>query len=161
MAQGNPISDVYSTVSHPNWQALIPPFDPSLGDPDVLAYVPKTRTNWSFQLRTDLVSAPGLMCVQIDSTSPSFLVFNVYNDVDNTACNLISSVPPTLPRSIIIGDFNLHHPLWSRDDNLDKQSNEADNLVELMASNGYNILNNRHRVHRRVFWVRKPYQKPL
>jgi len=143
MAQGNPISDVYGTVSHPSWQALIPPFDPSLGDPDVVAYVPKARANWSFQLRTDLVSAPGLMCIQIDSTSPSFLVFNVYNDVDNTACNLISSIPPTLPRSIFIGDFNLHHPLWSRDDNLDKQSDEADNLVELMASNGYNILNGR------------------
>jgi len=143
MAQGNPISDVFGTVNHPSWQALVPPFDPSLGNPDVLAYVPRIRANWSFQLRTDLVSAPGLMCIQINSMSPSFLVFNVYNDVDNTACNLISSIPPTLPRSIFIGDFNLHHPLWSRDDNLDKQSDEADNLVELMASNGYNILNNR------------------
>jgi len=56
MAQDNPISDVFGTVSHPNWQALIPPFDPSLGKPDVLAYVPKVRANWSFQLRTDLIS---------------------------------------------------------------------------------------------------------
>jgi len=143
MAQGNPIYDVFGTVKHPDWQALVPPFNPSLGNPDVITYVPKNRTNWTFQLRTDLVSAPGLMCIQINSTSPSFLVFNVYNDVDNTACNLISSIPPSLPHSLFIGDFNLHHPLWSRDNNLDKQSDEADHLVELMASNGYNILNER------------------
>jgi len=81
------------------------------------------------------------MCLQIDSTSPSFLVFNVYNNVDNSACDLLASLPPLIPRSMFIGDFNLHHPLWSRDDNLNKQSDEADRLVDLMAENRFGILN--------------------
>jgi len=44
-----------------------------------------------------------------------------------------------------MGDFNLHHPLWSRDDNLDKHSDKADCLVEIFANRGFGILND-HRV---------------
>ena len=126
MAQGNPIYDVHGCPKHTDWQPIVPLFSPHLGNPNVVTYVPNQRVNWTFQLRTDLVSALGLMCLQIDSTSPSFLVFNIYNNINNSACNLMTSLPPLIPRSMFIGDFNLHHPLWSRDDNLNKQSDEAD-----------------------------------
>jgi len=40
MAQGNPIYDVHGCPKHQDWQAIIPPFPPSLGNPDVITYVP-------------------------------------------------------------------------------------------------------------------------
>ena len=141
MAQGNPIFDVFGCPKHRDWQAIIPPLSSPDNKPDVIAYVPSTRSHWTFQLRADIVSSQNLMCVQVDSSSPSFFLFNVYNDVDNGACDLIASTPTPSPRSMYIGDFNLHHPLWSRDDNLNKRTPQAEHLVDLMAGNGYSILN--------------------
>ena len=142
MAQGNPIYDIYGCPKHQHWQVLLPDGSAPDNKPDVLIYVPNRRTKWTFHLRSDIVSAKGLMCVEIRSSSNPFLVFNVYNDTDNGACDLIASLNNVLPRALFIGNFNLHHPLWARDDNLNKHSERAERLVEHMASNGYAILNN-------------------
>ena len=113
MAQGNPIYDIYGCPKHPDWQTILPPCTSADKPPDVITYVPTRRTNWMFQLRSDLVSSPHLLCLEINSTSPPFLVFNVYNDVDNSAVALMHSLTSLLPRTLFIGDFNLHHPIWS------------------------------------------------
>ena len=141
MAQGNPITDVYGAPSHQNWQAIFPPTASPTSPPDMMAYIPSRRSSWTFQQRSDLVSSNALLCLEIRSTAHSFLVFNVYNDVDNTAVDLMKSLTGLLPRTLFTGDFNLHHPIWSRDDNLNKHNDKADQLVKIFADNGYSILN--------------------
>ena len=143
MAQGNPIYDIWGCPKHQDWQVILPDHSTPDNKPDVIMYVPSRRTKWTFQIKSDIVSANGLMCLEINSSSLPFLVFNVYNDITNGACNLIASLTGLLPRTIFMGDFNLHHPIWTRDDNLDKHSDEADRLVEVMANRGYSILNTR------------------
>jgi hypothetical protein len=141
MAQGNPITDVYGCPKHRDWQAILPPSTSPSTPPDVIAYVPSHRTGWTFQLRADIVSHPGILCLEINSSAHPFLVINVYNDVDNSAVHVMKSINNLLPRTLFLGDFNLHHPLWSRDDNLDKTTETADELVHMFAGNGYGILN--------------------
>ena len=55
----------------------------------------------------------------------------------------MKTVSLLLPRTIFLGDFNLHHPIWSRDKNLDKHGDATDELVQLFSENGYSILNTR------------------
>ena len=143
MAQGNPQYDVYGCPKHKDWQAIVPPGSSSTNRPDVIFYVPSRRSKWTFQLRSDIISSMHLMCMEINSSSPPFMVFNVYNDVDNNAVKAMKTLDSVLPRSIFLGDFNLHHPIWSRDDNLDKHGEKADELVKIFEENSYNILNKR------------------
>jgi len=142
-AQGNPIFDVHGCPKHRDWQAIVPPYSSPDHVPDVIAYVPSRRSAWTFQLRLDIVLHQGLMCLEINSTSHPFLIFNMYNDVDNGAYHTIAALPTFPERAIFTRDFNLHHPVWSRDDNLDKHDARADWIAEVFTSNGYNILNTR------------------
>ena len=141
MAQGNPITDVHGCPKHRDWQAIIPSTSSLTHPPDVVCYVPSHRTSWTFQLRADIISTPGIMCLEVNASFHPFLIFNVYNDIDNSAVKAMKTITNLLPRSIFLGDFNLHHPIWSRDNNLNKHSEEADELVQLFADNGYGILN--------------------
>ena len=142
MAQGNPIFNIHRCPKHRDWQAILPSHSSADNRPNVVCYVPSHRSNWTFQLRSDLVSHNGLMCLEISSSSLPFLVFNVHNDVDNSAVDAMHSLSPMPSRAIFLGDYNLHHPIWSRDGNLNKHGDKADRLVQLMTNNGYGILNN-------------------
>jgi len=143
MAQGNPITDQFECPKHKDWQAIIPPSSSPSSPPDVIAYVPSHRAAWTFQQRSDIISHPSVMCLEIESGAHPFLVMNVYNGTDNAAIHAIATLPThSLHKcTIFLGDFNLHHPMWSRDDNLDKYTETADRLVDLFATNGYTILN--------------------
>ena len=143
MAQGNPITDQYGCPKHKDWQAVLPPSSSPSSPPDVIAYIPSHRATWTFQQRSDIISHPAVMCLEIESGAHPFLVVNVYNDTDNAAVHAIATLPNQSlhKRTIFLGDFNLHHPLWSCDDNLDKHTETADHLVDLFATNGYTILN--------------------
>ena len=76
-------------VGHPkhcNWQAIIPPQQSTR----CCCHIPSTHSCWTFQLRADIISSRNLMCIQVDSASPSFILFNIYNNVDNGACDLMA-----------------------------------------------------------------------
>jgi len=98
MAQGNPISDVFGCPKHKDWQAIIPPLSASDTHLDVIAYVPSHRSSWTFQARANIISHQSLLCLEINSSSHPFLVFNIYNDVDNGACDTIATLPNSLDR---------------------------------------------------------------
>jgi len=106
-----------------------------------MAYIPNRRSSWTFQQQSDLVSSNNLLCLEICSTAHSFLIFNIYNNVDNSAVKAMKTLSNLLPCTLFLGDFNLHHPIWSRNDNLNKHPNEADELVQLFSDNSYGILN--------------------
>jgi len=109
MAQGNPITDQFRCPKHKDWQAVLPPSSPS-SPPDVVAYVPSHQTTWTFQQRSDIISHPSIMCLEVESGAHPFLVVNIYNDTDNAAVHAIATLPThsLLRRTIFLGDFNLH-----------------------------------------------------
>ena len=143
MAQGNPIYDIYSCPKHKDWQTIFPQNTSKDNRPDVMMYVPANRSKWTCQLRADIISTPNVMCLEITSSSHPLLVFNVYNDIDNSAVEAMKTIQTLNPHTIFLGDFNLHHPIWSQDDNLDKHNDKADQLANLFTSNNFSLLNQR------------------
>ena len=77
-------------------------------------YVSKARTDFSVIQRSDLIEHPDILILEISSSnSPSVLLVNIYNDDDNTAASLLNDIHlPNLP-TLITGDFNTRHDLWS------------------------------------------------
>ena len=74
------------------------------------------------------------------------LLVNVYNDSENTAASLLNDIRlPNLP-TIITGDFNTNHDLWSTEKKDGSYSTKADNLVEWFANNDFSLLNTKGEV---------------
>src|SRR2546423_1315729 len=77
--------------------------------------------------------------------SKPMLIINVYNPggnelIDNLKQYLRSQLRTDKYDEIIIGgDFNLHHPLWNPA-NYRRHDGKADELIEIMAENGLNLL---------------------
>ena len=116
---------------------------PSFHDqaPDIAIYVPKTRNSWHVQSRSDLFSHPSIIAVDIITEHDTFLVVNVYNSSDCSALGPIIHADFPFPKVIIAGDFNLHHPLWSKPSHATKISNESELLVDSLSLKGFLPLN--------------------
>jgi hypothetical protein len=77
------------------------------------------------------------------SLSPklSFLIINIYNDKKSAALEILTSLPlPNLP-TILSGDFNLHHGLWSVSDRPPPTSSKAEDLLNWTDDNRFNLVN--------------------
>ena len=118
---------------------ILPSFHDQM--PDVAIYVPKTRNSWHVQSRSDLFAHPSIMAIDVITEQDTFLVINIYNPSDCSALGpLIHSVLPHR-KVIISGDFNLHHPLWSKPSHTSKISDNSELLVDSMSSKGFLPLN--------------------
>ena len=77
---------------------------------------------------------------------PMVRIINIYNDTSkgeecilNRLCNtegIISHLP-----TILTGDFNLYHPLWSRDNQEAQQDQLTKDIVDWIALKGLSLLN--------------------
>ena len=118
---------------------ILPSFHDQM--PDVAIYVPKTHNSWHVQSCSDLFAHPSIMAIDVITEQDTFLVINVYNPSDcSTLGPLIHSVLPH-HKVIISGDFNLHHPLWSKPSHASKISNNSELLVDSISSKGFLPLN--------------------
>ena len=132
--------DIYGIPFHRDWMSILPPH----GDqpPDVAIYVPKARSLWQVQARSDLFSNPSILAIDVITEQESFLVINVYNPSDNSVLPYIIHTDfPCRSKVVIAGDFNLHHPSWSRSIHHTKISEESELLVDSMSSKGFLTLN--------------------
>ena len=124
--------DILGCPSHPDWQCILPPFGNLR--PDVAIYVPKSHPSWTIEVRTDLISHPSILLVDITTLDNTFHITNVYNPSDCSSLPPLVNIPfPDNHKSIIAGDFNLHHPLWSRADHHTKISPESEQLVDALS----------------------------
>ena len=124
--------DILGCPSHSDWQYILPP----CGDlkPDVAIYIPKSHPGWKLEVRTDLISHPSILVVDISSSDDVFHITNVYNLSDCSSLPPLVHIPfPANHKSIITGNFNLHHPLWSRTDHQTKISPESEQLVDSLS----------------------------
>jgi ribonuclease HI len=132
--------DILGTPSHRDWMCILP----THGDlpPDVAIYVPKSRNGWQIQVRSDLFSHPSIIAVDIITGLDTFLLINVYNPADCSSLGPIIHFEPNRNiKCLIAGDFNLHHPLWSKHEHYVKFSEESELLVDSMSLKGFLPLN--------------------
>jgi len=87
------------------------------------------------------------MILEISSSnSPTILLVNVYNDDNNTAASLLNDIHfPNLP-TLITGDFNTRHDLWSTKKRGPQNSAKAEQLVEWFSHNDFTLLNKKGEV---------------
>src|SRR5579859_588413 len=87
-----------------------------------------------------------VMIIQVKTKdSPPMLIVNIYNTkgtplINDFATFLRTHLQRHQYESItIVGDFNLHHPLWNRPE-YDIHDREAEDLIDLMATNGLDLI---------------------
>ena len=118
--------------SHPDWQCILPPF----GDlcSNITIYIPKSHPLWKLEVHTDLMSHPSILLVDISTLDDIFCIINIYNPSDCSLFPPLVHIPfPPKHKSIIAGDFNLHHLFWSHPDYQSKISSESEQLMDTLS----------------------------
>jgi hypothetical protein len=83
--------------------------------------------------------------VQTNGENLPMLLINVYNTKGTTLINDLAMFLQTHLQQhrydtiTMVGDFNLHHPLWNRSD-YDVHNHQAEDLIDLMTTNGLNLV---------------------
>jgi retrotransposon-encoded endonuclease len=128
------------SINHPSFTQILPNF----GEwrPRTLAYVSKGYKP-IVSLSPTSPQDPDLLVIDIKTKSSKFQVLNIYNEEDQA-----KEGPKTLerclffrnmdPNSILLGDFNTHHPWW---DPLARKLPNADKLVEWLEEKGLELIN--------------------
>ncbi|KAF8154411.1 Endonuclease/exonuclease/phosphatase [Crassisporium funariophilum] len=82
---------------------------------------------------------------------PTTTIINIYNDTakgKECILNQLQQTNTNLPQhpTIITGDFNLHHPLWSREDHKYHDNQLTENIVDWLLSEGYSLVNKQGKI---------------
>ncbi|OKL55294.1 hypothetical protein UA08_09424 [Talaromyces atroroseus] len=69
-------------------------------------------------------------------------IFNVYNEVTSDTLPTLAETIGTLnsERIVVLGDFNLHHPLWSADYRRTRRGPSAENLLRIIEDSQLQLL---------------------
>lgn len=143
---GNIGNDQRGPVAGPGWIPILPlqPIPDNI-IPRVMAYI-RRRNDFTVTLRSDLASDADLQILQIDQPPHTpIIVANVYNQrasddpLSWTFDRLINVTFPTNLPVVVLGDWNLHHPLWSTTDR--RPSAKAEALADWTFENGLVMLN--------------------
>lgn len=138
---------VFGPVKNGSWSMILPVESKHETDPRprVMVYF---RPNPTYQLvhRTDIVAHPDIMVIDIvQEGQPTTCVVNLYNDPERA--NRQTSIAYKLrhlelphDRPIVLGgDWNLKHPLWSKDD--ERPTRIAAAVVDWLDNRGFTIMN--------------------
>jgi len=113
----------------------------------VVAYVSKARNDFSVVQRSDLIEHPDVLILELTtSDGPPLLLVNLYNDENNTAVSLMDNINfPDMP-TLITGDFNTRHDLWSSTKKFVSNSPKAEQMLEWFTHSGFSLLNRKGEV---------------
>ena len=140
--------EVHGMPQQHSWTQYTPiPITPEGPTPRVAAYVSKACTHIRVTQRSDIVSHRDILILEV-SLSPqlSFLIINIYNDSSSTALDVLLSLPlPNLP-SILSGDLNLHHGLWSLENKPPPVSTRSEDFLNWTDDNQYRLINRKGEV---------------
>ena len=137
-------------VALKGWSTILPvtSLNTNSPRPRTLTYF-RPRLDLSITLRSDILEDRDIQILEISQTEqPSTLVINVYNDSprgDQCVLYKLRNIFNSLPNhpTLITGDFNLHHPSWSRDDRALEQDQLATSVADWLAEENYSLLNKR------------------
>ncbi|KAJ6114107.1 hypothetical protein N7512_007552 [Penicillium capsulatum] len=117
-----------------------------------LTYFPHAETRVCFYInkRVDLGSwsvsfmSKDIISLKIsDSRSnQSIHIFNVYNEVTSDTLPTLAETIGTLSsdRIVVLGDFNLHHPLWSADHRRARSGRSVEHLLRIIEDSQLQLL---------------------
>jgi hypothetical protein len=142
--------DIEGPVALKGWQTILPvtSMTPNSPRPRTLTYY-RPRNDFNVTLRSDLLEDRDVQVLEISQAAhPNTLIINIYNDSpkgDLCILNKLRDALNTFPDhpTIITGDFNLHHPNWSRDDRALDHDQLAISTVEWLAGKNFTLLNTR------------------
>ena len=131
-------SNEYRSINHSSFKQVLPNYG---------AFRPRTLFYISREFRANLapISPQDPDCIILDLIELNIQLINVYNATHPSIPNSIATIQRTgiLPNSlaintILLGDFNTHHPWW---DPLTPQSANANYLIDIIEKHSLNLLN--------------------
>jgi hypothetical protein len=132
------------------WSTILPvtSLNPNSPRPRTLTYF-RPRNDFNITLRSDLVEDRDIQVLEIaQADHPNTLIINVYNDSPKgelCILNQLRNIYDTLPNlpTLLTGDFNLHHPSWSREDRALDQDQLATSVADWLTLKNLTLLNRR------------------
>lgn len=137
--------DVMGPVAVAGWTPIIPVTSPTQDRPRTMTYH-RTRPDFTITLRTDIVEDKDVQILDISQPGhPMTTIINIYNDTPaQNECILrrlqLLDIPNDHP-TIITGDFNLHHDLWSKIEATLTDVELTEQIVDWLSSKGFVLLN--------------------
>jgi hypothetical protein len=135
-----------TSLPHQSWTIIeTPSHEPDKNSRAAIYVNKRILPAKSFQALHYPSSDIAMMQVKTDEDSLPMLIINIYNTkgttlINNFATFLRSHLRHRRYDTIeMVGDFNLHHPLWNPPD-YDAHDCEAEDLIDLMATNGLNLI---------------------
>ena len=142
--------DINGPVALQGWSTILPvtSLNENSPRPRTLTYY-RPRTDFSITLRSDIIEDRDIQILEISQTDqPTTIIINVYNDTprgDQCILYKLRDIYHSLPAhpTLITGDFNLHHPTWSRDDRALEQDQISTTVADWLSENNFSLLNKR------------------
>lgn len=141
---GNNVKGPVSEVAV-GWTPILPVSVVARGQrPRAMAYT-RRRHDFTITLRSDIAADLDLQVLEIaQHPHPPTIIVNIYNDdqrqgLRSAAKHLQDLCLPGGLLIIITGDWNLHHPLWSR--TADPANESTEQTVDWLTERGYSIIN--------------------
>ena len=107
----------------------------------------KPRNDFTLTLRSDIIEHGDIQVLNIlQGPHPPVRIINVYNDTPKEQECILNRLRHTegifTPHpTLLTGDFNLHHPLWSRNDREAQQDQLTEDIEDWTALQGLSLLN--------------------
>ena len=134
------------SLPHQSWTIIETPSQESNKKPRAAIYVNnRIIPAKSFQALHYPSSDIAMIQVKADEDSLPMLLINIYNTKGTSLINNLATFLQSHLRQhrydaiTMVGDFNLHHPLWNPSD-YETHDHEAEELIDLMATNGLNLI---------------------
>ena len=130
-----------TSLSHPSWTLIEPP----RSIPRAAIYINNRILQPSTYETLNYPSSDVVILKLTTNANQPMLIVNIYNSKGTPLINNLASFLQahlqhhTYSMVAIVGDFNLHHPLWNHQSYLTHDT-EAEDLIELMTANGLNLL---------------------
>ena len=145
--------EINGPVALQGWSTILPvtAMNETSPRPRTLTYY-RPRPDFSITLRSDLIEDRDIQILDIyQLEQPTVTVINIYNDSpsgDQCILNRLRQENNILPQhaALITGDFNLHHPTWSREDRTLNPDQLASNIADWLAQYNYSLLNEKGEV---------------
>ena len=139
------------SLPHQSWTIIETPSQDPKKNPRAAIYINKRiLPARSFQPVHYPSSDIAIIEVKTEPDTLPMLIINIYNTKGTPLINELATFLRTHLRRhrydsiLMVGDFNLHHPLWNPAEN-NNHDREAEDLINLMATNGLDLI-----LHRRL-----------
>ena len=141
-------NDIYGPTALQGWNMILPvPTGAGAQErPRTITYY-RPRHDYSITLRSDIMEHRDIQILDILQTNQTTVtIINIYNDTpkrENCIINKIQQVANIIrPHpTIITGDFNMHHTLWSREDRDLPHDQLIEDTVNWLAHHGFSLAN--------------------